>query len=80
MRAGFEIEFNAFEESLTTARRLDQLGLHWESWLDEGGTGQFELNLEPAEALATADAVTQARVAIREVAEEQGHCVTFMAK
>ncbi|HJO07950.1 MAG TPA: hypothetical protein QGG37_11510, partial [Chloroflexota bacterium] len=75
MRAGFEIEFNAFEESITEARghgyrdltplggnvrsiysttkslsvvrfmdaltrRLDQLGLHWESWMDEGGTGQ----------------------------------------
>jgi len=115
MRAGFEIEFNAFEESVAEARgrgyrdltplggnvrsmysttksllvvrfmdaltrRLDQLGLHWESWMDEGGTGQFELNLEPDEALRTVDHATLARLAIREVAEEMGHCVTFMAK
>lgn len=115
MKAGFEIEFTAFEESISVARRLgyrnltplggdlasaysvtktkpvlrfmdavtrrlDQLGLHWESWLDEAGNGQFELNLEPAEALRTADSVTLTKMALREVAEEQGHCVTFMAK
>ncbi len=115
MRAGYEVEFNAFEESLAAARRqgyrnltplgghpasvysatkslsvvrfmdavtrrLDQLGLHWESWLDEGGTGQFELNLEPDDALRTVDNITRTRLAIREVAEEMGHCVTFMAK
>lgn len=115
MRAGYEIEFTAFEEDLDTVRRrryrgltplgghphstysvtkplgavrfmdavtrrLDDLGIAWESWLDEGGAGQFELNLEPAEALRTADNVTRARLALREVAEESGHSVTFMAK
>ncbi|MEM9464348.1 MAG: glutamine synthetase family protein [Actinomycetota bacterium] len=115
MRAGFEVEFNAFEESIAVARRrgyrgltplgghpnsaysvtkslpavrfmdavtrrLDDLGIHWESWLDEGGAGQFELNLEPDDALRTADNITRTRLALREVAEEQGHCVTFMAK
>ncbi len=115
MKAGFEIEFNAFEESFAVARqagyrnltplggdvktaysttrplvvvrfmdaitrRLELLGLHWESWLDEGGTGQFELNLEHDEALRVADQVTLTRLAIKEVAEEEGHCVTFMAK
>jgi glutamine synthetase len=115
MKAGFEIEFTAFEEPIELARRkgyrnltplggdmasaysvtktqpvlrfmdavtrrLDQLGLHWESWLDEAGNGQFELNLEPDEALRTADNVTIAKMVLREVAEEHGHCVTFMAK
>lgn len=115
MRAGFEVEFNAFEDTTEAARRrgyrgltplgghpnsaysvtkslsavrfmdavtrrLDELGIHWESWLDEGGAGQFELNLEPDEALRTADNITRTRLAIREVAEELGHTVTFMAK
>lgn len=115
MRAGYEVEFNAFEESIAVARRrgyrgltplggqplsvysvtktlpairfmdavtrrLDELGIHWESWLDEGGAGQFELNLEPDEAQRTADAITRTRLAVREVGEEMGHCVTFMAK
>ncbi len=61
-------------------RRLEQLGLHWESWLDEAGNGQFELNLEPDEALRTADNVAIAKMVLKEVAEEQGRCVTFMAK
>lgn len=61
-------------------RRLDDLGIHWESWLDEGGAGQFELNLEPAEAAQTVDDITRTRLAIREVAEELGHTATYMAK
>lgn len=115
MKAGFEIEFTAFEQSIAEARargyrnltplggnlasaysvtktrpvidfmdavtrRLDQLGLRWESWLDEAGNGQFELNLEPDDALRTADNVTIAKMVLREVAEEQGRSVTFMAK
>jgi len=115
MKAGFEIEFTAFSQSIEQARRqgyrdltplggdnasaysvtktrpvidfmdavtrrLERLGLHWESWLDEAGNGQFELNLEPDEALRTADNVTIAKMVLREVAEEQGLCVTFMAK
>ena len=115
MKAGFEIEFTAFSESIEVARRqgyrnltplggdfasaysvtktrpviefmdavtrrLEQLGLPWESWLDEAGNGQFELNLEPAEALRTADGATIAKMVLKEVAEEQGRCVAFMAK
>ena len=115
MKAGYEVEFNAFEENLAVARRtgyrgltplgghpasaysvtktlpavrfmdavtrrLDDLGIHWESWLDEGGAGQFELNLEPDDALRTADNITRTRLVLKEVAEEMGHTITFMAK
>ena len=42
--------------------------------------GQFEINLDPTDPLTACDAVIRAKQVMREVALEQGHVVTFMAK
>jgi len=60
-------------------RRLEALGIDWESWSNETAPGQAEINLAPADPVATGDAVTRAKLALREVAAELGHSVTFMA-
>lgn len=60
-------------------RRLEALGIGWESWSNETAPGQAEINLAPADPLATGDAVTRTKLALREVAAELGHSVTFMA-
>lgn len=60
-------------------RRLEGLGIAWESWSNETAPGQAEINLSPADPLATADAVTRAKLALREVATAMGRSVTFMA-
>ncbi|WP_063012722.1 glutamine synthetase family protein [Nocardia kruczakiae] len=62
------------------SRRLDELGIEWEAWSDEDAAGQVELNLVPGEPIAVCDAWARARQVMREVAFEQGHSVTFMAK
>ena len=59
-------------------RRLDALGIGWESWSSETAGGQVEINLSPADPLTTADAVIRTKLALREVAGELDHSVTFM--
>ena len=59
--------------------RLEALGIAWESWSNETAPGQAEINLAPADPLATGDAVTRTKLALREVASELGRSVTFMA-
>ena len=63
----------------TVVRRLEALGIGWESWSNETAPGQAEINLVPADPLTTGDAVTRAKLALREVASELGRSVTFMA-
>lgn len=60
-------------------RRLEALGIGWESWSSETAPGQFEINLAPADPLTTADNVTRTKLVLREVAETLGRSVTFMA-
>jgi glutamine synthetase len=60
-------------------RRLDSLGIAWESWSSETAPGQFEINLPPVDALAAADGVTRTKLALREISAAQGRSVTFMA-
>ncbi len=60
-------------------RRLEQLGIAWESWSNETAPGQAEINLVPADPLVTGDAVTRTKLALREVASAMGRSVTFMA-
>ena len=60
--------------------RLEGLGIPVEGWHDEAAPGQLEINLEPTGPLAACDAVVRAKQVMREVALEQGHTVTFMAK
>nr|WP_218680924.1 glutamine synthetase family protein [Rhodococcus qingshengii] len=62
------------------AVRLEELDIAWEAYNDEGAVGQVEINLAPVDALRAADNWARARHVMREVASEQGHCVTFMAK
>lgn len=62
------------------ASRLDDLGIAWEAWTDEAAAGQTELNLAPQDPLVLADAWVRTRQVMREVAFEQGHTVSFMAK
>ncbi|SNY89509.1 glutamine synthetase [Nocardia amikacinitolerans] len=60
--------------------RLDEIGIEWEAWSDEDAPGQSELNLVPGSPISVCDAWARARQVLREVAFEQGHTVTFMAK
>ncbi|MFI7117460.1 glutamine synthetase family protein [Amycolatopsis sp. NPDC049868] len=60
--------------------RLDRVGIAWEAWTDEAAAGQTELNLAPADPITLADSWARTRQAMREVAFEQDHTVTFMAK
>jgi glutamine synthetase len=59
-------------------RRLDALGVDWESWTSETAGGQIEINLAPTDPLRAADGVTRTKLALREVAGELGRTVTFM--
>ena len=63
-----------------TSGRLEALGIPVEGWHDEAAPGQFEINLDPTDPLTACDAVIRAKQVMREVALEQGHVVTFMAK
>jgi glutamine synthetase len=60
-------------------RRLDRLGISWESWSNETAPGQVEINLSPAAPISTADGVTRTKLALREVAAAEGRSLTFMA-
>lgn len=60
--------------------RLDQVGIAWEAWTDEAAPGQTELNLAPTDPVRLCDNWARTRQVMREVAFEQGHTVSFMAK
>ncbi|MBK5287803.1 MAG: glutamine synthetase [Acidimicrobiia bacterium] len=60
--------------------RLEALGIPVEGWHDEAAPAQFEINVDPADPLTACDHVVRAKQVMREVAMEQGHVVTFMAK
>jgi glutamine synthetase len=61
-------------------QRLEGLGVPIESWHDEAGPGQFELNIDPTDPVTACDRVIRIKQVLREVALEQGCSVTFMAK
>ncbi len=59
--------------------RLAELGIGWECWSAETAPGQAEINLAPADPVATADAIVRTKLAMREVAAELGRSVSFIA-
>ena len=61
-------------------RHLKQSGVPVENSKGEWGLGQHELNVRYAEALQMADRHTLYKQCLKEVAEQQGLSVTFMAK
>jgi glutamine synthetase len=69
-------------ESLTAAvrRHLKQSGVPVENSKGEWGLGQHELNVRYADALQMADRHVIYKQCFKEVAEQQGLSVTFMAK
>ena len=69
-------------ESFTAAARraLKNSGIPVETSKGEWGLGQHELNLRYAEALEMADRHILFKQALKEIAEQQGISVTFMAK
>src|ERR671919_597994 len=69
-------------EAYTAAlrRHLKQSGLPVENSKGEWGLGQHELNVRYAEALQMADRHSVYKQCLKEVAEQQGLSVTFMAK
>ena len=69
-------------ESFTAAARraLKNSGIPVETSKGEWGLGQHELNLRYAEALEMADRHIFFKQALKEIAEQQGISVTFMAK
>ncbi|MEV5513259.1 glutamine synthetase [Streptomyces flaveolus] len=60
--------------------RLDSVGISWEAWTDEAAPGQTELNLAPTDPVTLCDGWARTRQIMREVAFQQGHTVSFMAK
>ncbi len=67
-----------FMEEVT--KQLDRQGIEWESWNDEGGAGQVELNFPPTDPVRAADVVSRARQTIYEIALDMNMAVTFMAQ
>lgn len=59
---------------------LRAMGVPVESSKGEAGSGQEELNIRYADALACADHHTLAKHAIKEIAHAQGYAATFIAK
>jgi glutamine synthetase len=70
------------EESLNglLRRHLKQSGIAVESTKGEWGKGQHELNVEYADVLTMADNHVILKQCVKEVADQQGVSVTFMAK
>lgn len=64
----------------SATERLEALGIPWEAFNDEAAPGQFELNLAPADPVATADRTIRAKRALRDAAYEHGRSITFMAR
>ncbi|MBT7371945.1 MAG: glutamine synthetase, partial [Gammaproteobacteria bacterium] len=60
-------------------KRLEWQRLEWESWNDEGGLGQIELNFPPADPVTAADRLCRVRQLMYEVAVDLDMSVTFMA-
>jgi glutamine synthetase len=63
-----------------TVAALDALGVRVEMLHHEDAPGQHEIDLAPAEALGTADALMTVRLAVKEVAQELGLHASFMPK
>ena len=61
-------------------QRLDAHEIEWESWSDEAGVGQIELNFTPQEPVRAADNIARARQIIYECAVDLGMSATFMAQ
>lgn len=68
------------EYLVAVSDRLDELGIDWEAWNDEAAAGQIEINIAPGDPIEVADNWARTRQVMREVANEQGRVVTFMAK
>jgi glutamine synthetase len=60
-------------------RRIEWQGIEWESWNDENGAGQIELNLSPLAPVQMADTMTRIKQMVYEVSCDLGHAATFMA-
>lgn len=56
---------------------LAAVGLQPETWLPEYGAGQFEITLEPVDALAAADRAVLLKELVRDLAHRRGRRVTF---
>lgn len=59
---------------------LEALGIAPEAWAPEGGPGQYELNVPPAEALRAADEGFLFKQAVKELALQHGLIASFMPK
>ncbi len=59
-------------------KRLNWQKFDWESWSDEGGVSQAELNFYPANPVKAADTIVRARQVIYEVAVDMDMSVSFM--
>ena len=60
-------------------KRMEWQGIEWESWNDEAGPGQVELNLAPLAPIQMADTVVRVKQMAYEVGVDLGHAATFMA-
>ena len=65
---------------LSALRLLGNYGLEVISANHEFSSGQFEINLWHGEALNAADRAHRFKVAVKELARQQGHLATFMPK
>ena len=63
-----------------TIEHLEQMGIPVKASHHEVGPSQHEIDLEHTDALSMADAITTFRLAVKEVAREQGVFATFMPK
>lgn len=64
----------------TIADALESMGIPIESGHHEVGNGQHELDIAPLDALAMADAIMTARLAVKSIAQANGLFATFMPK
>ncbi len=69
-------DLTAFMDAVV--RRLDDLGVEWESWSSETAAGQVEINLAPTDPLTAADGITRTKLAVREIAGKLERSATFM--
>ncbi|MCC7447014.1 MAG: glutamine synthetase [Anaerolineae bacterium] len=64
----------------TIADALESMGIPVEAGHHEVGNGQHELDIAPLDALAMADAIMTARLAVKSIAQANGLFATFMPK
>ncbi|MBX8811047.1 glutamine synthetase [Ochrobactrum sp. MR34] len=78
----YMIHLTSKEEPVLRAMRnhLAKAGIPIENSKGEAGSGQQELNVRYAEGLDMADRHVIMKNAMKEIAEAQGKCITFMAK